>query len=179
MLAFLFHKERGEAMSIFMPDYSFHSALDLTPGFLKEHQLSAVLLDVDNTLAVYGKPEPAPGILEWIQMLKQDGISVIIVSNNTKERVAPFAGQLGLDFICWGCKPLGFGIRKACRKLGVTRRDAAMVGDQILTDIVGGNLQRMTTILVEPFELEQSPLFKIKRRWERRYRERSRARKEG
>ena len=165
-------------MSIFMPDYLLHSVLDVTPEFLKRLDVSAVLLDVDNTLAVYGKPEPALGILEWIQTLEQAGISMIIVSNNTRERVAPFAERLGLDFVCWSCKPLGFGIRRACRRLNVSRKEAAMVGDQILTDVVGGNLQRMTTVLVEPFELEQSLFFKAKRRWERKYRERYRAREE-
>ncbi len=161
-------------MSIFMPDYSLQSALDVTPEFLLGKNLYAVLLDVDNTLAIYGNPEPAEGILEWIQNLKKSGISIMIVSNNTKERVAPFAKLLGLDFVYFSCKPFGLGIRKACKRMGVKPSKAVMIGDQILTDIVGGNLQRMTTILVEPFELEQSLLFRIKRRWERRYRNRSR-----
>lgn len=165
-------------MSIFMPDYLLHSVLDVTPDFLKKLNISAVLLDVDNTLAVYGKPEPAVGVLEWINTLKQADISMMIVSNNTKERVQPFAELLGLDFVCWGCKPLGFGIRRACRRLGVKRKEAAMLGDQILTDVVGGNLQRMTTILFEPFELEQSALFKAKRKWEQKYRRRYREREE-
>ncbi len=165
-------------MSIFMPDYLLHSVLDVTPDFLAGLHCSAVLLDVDNTLAVYGKPEPAAGILEWIQMLRQAGISMIIVSNNTRERVAPFAEKLGLDFVCWSCKPLGFGIRRACRRLNVPRKKAVMIGDQILTDVVGGKLQRMITVLVEPYEMETTAFFKFKRRWERKYRERFQARED-
>ncbi|MGI5895821.1 MAG: YqeG family HAD IIIA-type phosphatase [Oscillospiraceae bacterium] len=156
-------------MSVFMPDYIVSSILDVTPEFLIQKGISVVLLDVDNTLAVYGKPEPANGVPEWIQVMQKAGISMIIVSNNTKQRVAPFAEKLGLPYVCMGCKPLGYGIRKARRKMGAARKSTAMIGDQIMTDVIGGNLQRILTILVEPFELETSRFFRWKRRWEQKY----------
>lgn len=156
-------------MSVFLPDYIIPSILDVTPEFLIQKGIFAVLLDVDNTLAVYGKPEPANGIPEWIHTMQQAGISMTIVSNNTQKRVAPFAEKLGLDYVCMSCKPLGHGIRKARRKMKAARKSTAMIGDQIMTDIIGGNLQRILTILVEPFELETSRFFRWKRRWEQKY----------
>lgn len=145
------------------------SALDVTPEFLNERGIRAVILDVDNTLAVYGKPEPAYGIREWVQMLRQAGISMVIVSNNTAKRVGPFASLLGLDYVCWSCKPLSHGIIRARRRMGAARNETAIVGDQMLTDIAGGNLQRIQTILVEPFEQETGRFFRWKRTWERKH----------
>ena len=64
------------------------------------------------------------------------------------------------------------GIRRACRKLGCSAGEVAIVGDQIFTDVLGGNLAGAMTILVEPFVLEQSRLFKLRRRLEKRHIER-------
>lgn len=164
-------------MSIFDPDYMARSILDITPAFLREKKINAILLDVDNTLAVHGKPEPAPGIIEWLKTMKDAGFAMMIVSNNTRKRVAPFADELDLSYTYWSLKPLPRGIRKACKKLKVRPAETAIIGDQILTDIVGGNLGRLTTILVEPFVKETSLLFRLKRGWERRYIKRYKKRK--
>ena len=155
-------------MPVFRPRYRFGSIMEITPEFMKEHSLKAAVLDVDNTLAVYEQQTPAKGVPEWIDLMKEIGIRCIIVSNNDEERVAPFAEQVGLPFITKAGKPLGSGIRKACAATGTKPSETVMIGDQIFTDILGGNLHGLPTVLVEPFELETSRFFRLKRWLERR-----------
>ena len=76
--------------------------------------------------------------------------------------------KIGLDFFSLGLKPLPFGYLKAVKFLGVKRKQCAIVGDQIFTDILGGNLAGCKTVLVSPVELEDTKLFKIKRGLERK-----------
>ncbi len=93
-------------------------------------------------------------------------MKMMVLSNNTKKRVAPLAKELGLDFISFGCKPLTVGVSRALRKMRLPRKSVALVGDQIFTDIIGGNLRGVGTVLVEPFHLEDKRSFKIKRKLE-------------
>ncbi len=65
------------------------------------------------------------------------------------------------------CKPLTFGLTRACRRYGLKPRQVCLIGDQIFTDIVGGNLKGVLTVLVEPYELEHKWSFRLKRRLER------------
>jgi len=165
-------------MAIFMPDHYFHRILEVTSDFLKSRAIKAILLDVDNTLAVYEKQEPAEGIPEWIREMKDAGFQMMIVSNNSAERVAPFAKRVGVDFMPKSKKPLGVGIIRACRKMNVSRRETAMIGDQILTDILGGNLNGNRTILLDPYEAETARFFRMKRKFEEPFRKRYRRREE-
>lgn len=94
-------------------------------------------------------------------------MKLTILSNNSRERVEPFARKLGLDFVARACKPLPFGMTRAQRLFGLPKKQIAVIGDQIFTDIVGGNWKGMYTILVEPFTLEQGVFFRLKRKLER------------
>ena len=89
-----------------------------------------------------------------------------IVSNNTNKRVAPLAKKLGLPFTANGCKPLTFGISKAIKIMGVPKKQVAVVGDQIFTDVIAGNIKGAVSVLVEPFHMESAWTFKLKRKAE-------------
>ena len=156
-------------MAWFVPDLIIDSVLKIDQKLLQKHKLKALLLDVDNTLTSHGNPEPYDGIIEWIAQMKKLGIMLVIISNNSHTRVKPFAESLGIDFISRGMKPLTIGYTKAMRQLGIKSNETAIVGDQIYTDILGGNIKGMMTILVEPFELEDTFFFKLKRLLERRH----------
>lgn len=124
------------------------------------------ILDLDNTLSMHGSPAAEQGVCEWLEDMRRLGMKLTVLSNNTKKRVEPLAKELGLDFIAFGCKPLTVGISRALRKMRLPKRSVALVGDQIFTDILGGNLKRIPTILVEPFHMEDKVSFKIKRKLE-------------
>lgn len=148
---------------IFKPDIWLKNVLSIDEKFLADNNIDALILDLDNTLSMHGNPAAEQGIPEWLEKMKSLGVKMMVVSNNTEKRVAPLAAKLGLDFISWGGKPLTHGINRALKKLGTERSRTAVVGDQIFTDVMGGNFAKMKTILVEPFHLEKNILFRIKR----------------
>ncbi len=144
----------------------FDSVFDVDLQLIKSYKIKALILDVDNTLTSHGNPVPLDGIADWLNMLKSGGIKLAIVSNNVQKRVKPFADLLDLEYISMACKPLTIGINKACRKLECGRKNTAIIGDQIFTDVLAGNLAGITTFLVTPVKIEETAFFKFKRLFE-------------
>lgn len=152
---------------IFTPTKALDSILDITPDMLREMHITALLLDVDNTLTTHNDPKPLGGLDRWLEDMRAAGIRMMIVSNNHAPRVAPFAKKLGLDFVAEGAKPLPVGFSKAAKKLGVPKSSICAVGDQIFTDILGANLFGIRSIFVFPIEPETSLPFRFKRALEK------------
>ena len=153
-------------MKLFAPEFVFQSVTEITPEFLQKNHIKALVLDVDNTLTTHGNPEPGQGVPEWLELMREAGIPMMIVSNNSRERVQPFAALLKLDFVSRGCKPLTIGMAKACKRFGLLPHEVAIVGDQLFTDILGGKLYGMRSILTEPLQPEEGPFFRLKRKLE-------------
>lgn len=156
-------------MSIFTPNLYLHRITDVTPALLRQHQLRGIILDVDNTLTHHGSQEVTQEVLDWLQTMREAGIQLMIASNNSEKRIRPFAQKLGLDYLSMSCKPLTFAFTRACKQFGLESRETALIGDQLYTDILGGNLKGLFTILVEPFELEHGLVLRAKRKLERRH----------
>ncbi len=148
---------------IFKPKIWIRSVLSIDRDFLEKNGIDALILDLDNTLSLHGDPAAEEGVPEWLDKMRELGVKMRVVSNNTNKRVAPLAEKLGLEFTANGAKPLTTGLNRALKALGTDRKRTAVVGDQIFTDILGGNLAGMPTILVEPFRLEKGLFFRIKR----------------
>ena len=142
------------------------NVLSIDEDFIRKNHLRGLILDLDNTLSMHGSPAAEEGVMEWLEEMRRLGIKMTVLSNNTKKRVEPLAKELGLDYISFACKPLTVGISRALKKMRLPKNSVALVGDQIFTDIIGGNLKRMPTILVEPFHMEDKPSFKLKRKLE-------------
>lgn len=154
-------------MPLFTPRLMIDKMIDLDESFFASIGCKAVLLDVDNTMTTHDNPVPASGVTEWLDRMKMAGIRFIIVSNNNEERVAPFAKLIGVDFVSKGAKPLPKGYREACRRLGVQPEETAAIGDQIFTDMIGGNLLGAYTVLTVPYKYESTFFFKLKRFFEK------------
>lgn len=166
-------------MALFQPTAAVERVTDITPELMRSIKANAVLLDVDNTLAMHGSQIPFPGTVEWAGRMRKSGISIMIMSNNFKERVAPFAALYGLPFISMALKPLPAAYRRAIRKLGAERRKTVAVGDQIFTDVVGANFARVKSILLLPAMEERSLSFRIRRFLEKPIREEIAKKKRG
>ena len=139
---------------------------DITPEQLKAKGVSALLLDVDNTLSTHHGTVLVEGLVDWINNMQQSGIELLILSNSKKRRVDPFAKGLGLDFVALGLKPLPFGFIRALKKLKLKKRKVALAGDQIFTDVLGARLIGLKVFLLEPIKLEDGVSFKIRRYFE-------------
>lgn len=151
---------------LFKPTYWLKSVLAIDEEFLKEHNVNAMVLDMDNTLSMHGDPRAEEGVAEWLDKMRGLGIKMRVVSNNTNKRVAPLAAVLGLEYTANGAKPLPFGVNRAVKAMGADKRGTLVIGDQIFTDVMAGNLAGIRTVLVEPFHLEKTWTFRLKRKLE-------------
>lgn len=152
---------------LFKPTYVFNNVTEITVDFLNKHNIKGLLLDLDNTLTTHNNPVPPQSSLDWLDRMKESGIKMMIVSNNSSERVQPFAKALGLHFVPNGKKPLTFGYTQAIKEMGINKKNIAAVGDQIFTDILGSKLKGIRSLFVFPIEPENSLPFRFKRACEK------------
>ena len=153
-------------MSLFKPDFYLKNIFSVTPEFLKENGIKALLLDADNTLCIYHTDYPVDGVLNWIEYMQRNSIDLHILSNGKQGRLTNFAKNVNLPCFYLSLKPLPFKISKAVKKLGFKKNQVALVGDQMFTDILGGNLARVKTIWLDYIEIEESFSFRFKRKIE-------------
>lgn len=137
---------------------------DISINALKEKNIKALILDVDNTLIDYDR-NMLPGLENWIENVKQNNIKCIIVSNsNKKEKIETVAMKLDIPYIFFATKPLKRGFKKAIKILGIANnKEIAVIGDQIFTDIIGANRLEMFSILVKPINEKDILITKWKR----------------
>ncbi len=141
----------------FRPDYSFDNIFDITPQFLKDLQIKALVADLDNTIADYDTPVPTPEIISWFEKLHSAGIKISIVSNNGRARVEKFCNDLGVVECYWKSgKPSNKTILRAIEKLGCAKENVAMLGDKISTDVLGARFSGIVMIKVRSIK----PLWK-------------------
>ena len=135
---------------ILYPKEYFKNVREIKIDFLRENNIKALILDVDNTLIDYDKNLDKETI-KWAENLKEEGIKLYILSNsNKKEKVKTVAEKLKIGYEYFGKKPLKMGFKKVQEKLQEKSENIGVVGDQIFTDVIGGNRCKMFTILVEP-----------------------------
>lgn len=134
----------------FKPTWMVESIYSITPEQLEKNNIKAVLTDLDNTLIAWNNPEATEESIQWIEMMKDAGVPVIIFSNNSDERVKGVAEYLGLEYIPRGMKPSRRGYRIAQEKLQLPKEQILMVGDQVITDVLGSNRFGVRSVLVKP-----------------------------
>ncbi|MDL2219677.1 YqeG family HAD IIIA-type phosphatase [Ruminococcaceae bacterium OttesenSCG-928-O06] len=154
-------------MSLFVPQYLFRDVTRISPEFLRGHGIQGLVLDVDNTLTGHDSNEVRPDIAAWLQTMRQNGVRLMLASNNTRQRVAPFADKIGLDYISFSCKPSPFWLLAARRRWRLPRRAIALVGDQIFTDLLAGSLYGAQVLLVRPMYENEKPSVRMKRAFEK------------
>lgn len=149
------------------PDIRLDRITELTTSMLHRRGITALILDVDNTLSTHHGQQLLEGLPEWLKLMRDSGINLILLSNSTDKRLRPFAEKIALDYIPVGLKPLPFGYLRAIGRLSAGRNKTAIVGDQLFTDVLGGKIIGITTILLTPILPEASLRFRIKRKTER------------
>ena len=154
--------------SNFIPSEFVRSVFHITPELLLDKGIKAIITDLDNTLVEWDRPDATPKLIEWFASIKAAGIQVTIVSNNNELRVKSFADPLGIPFIFKARKPLGKAFRQALSIMTVKREEVVVIGDQLLTDVFGGNRQKLHTILVIPVAKSDGFVTKFNRMVERR-----------
>lgn len=136
-------------MNIYPKAY-LNKVQDITIQFLIENKIKALILDVDNTLIDYYK-NLSDDVIDWAHSLQGQGIKMYILSNtNKKEKVEKVANSLEIPYKLFARKPSKSGFMKIQKEIKIKPENIGVVGDQIFTDVIGGNRCNMFTILVEP-----------------------------
>lgn len=125
---------------------------DLTPELLKARNIGLLMMDFDNTIVPYTTDVPTEKMAAWLEMMKQSDIRICVVSNSHNSRVPSFCDKYGIPCITHAKKPGTKGIRECLQKFSVPAAEAALVGDQIYTDTIGGNCAGVTSVLVRAID---------------------------
>lgn len=141
---------------------------DVDLGELARRGIRGLILDLDNTLAEYANADVPPRTREWVQEAKARGFRICITSNARPARVKAFAESLGVPGIAYAVKPVRRAFRRALKILGTSPAETAVVGDQLFTDVLGGNRMGMYTVLVNPLSTKELGTTRLMRRLERR-----------
>ncbi len=134
----------------FAPNEYLASAIEVDLQALKARGIEGLIVDLDNTLVPRYEDEPSEELKGWLQEVARAGLRVCIVSNNWTSRVAAIASELGVSIVKGAGKPLAKAFRQGMRILGTRPAETAVIGDQLFTDVLGGNRLGLYTVLVVP-----------------------------
>lgn len=148
---------------ILYPNAYFKKIEDITIQFLKKQNIKLLILDVDNTLIDYHQ-NFAEEVKQWLKNLQGQGMKLYLLSNsNKKEKVKKIADEFGIPYRIFAKKPLKSGFLKVQKQMKEKTENIAVIGDQIFTDVIGGNRCNMYTILVDPINKKEYWYTKWKR----------------
>jgi len=155
-------------VEVFLPKLRVKSVYDIPLDELYAQGIRGLITDLDNTLVGAKAPLATDELVKWLATVKQRGIDVVIVSNNNDSRVGAFAAPLGLPYIHAARKPAQRAFQRALELLKLDASQTLMVGDQLMTDVFGGNRMGLHTVLVAPISpKDEGMMTKVNRRLER------------
>lgn len=149
------------------PNLAVEMLFDIDLDGLARQGIRGVVFDLDNTIIPWDSREMDATIVAWLEDVLARGFKVAIVSNNWRGRVREIANRFGLPFVSRAYKPAKTGFRRALAELGLEPHEAAVVGDQLFTDVLGGNRLGLMTIWVKPLTAHEFIGTRIHRRFER------------
>lgn len=138
-------------MSLVRPWRRERAITDVDVDELAASGVRCVLFDRDNTVVPRDTGVAPADIMDWICRAREAGIALCMVSNNFhSQQVEASAAELGCAVVHHAMKPAPFAVRRALALVGVDASEAVLIGDQVFTDVMAGNLAGVRTILVEP-----------------------------
>ena len=139
-------------LKLLLPKLYLSSAYALPIDDLKRRGIKVLICDVDNTLLPHHQLHMNDKMRLFLSKLKQANIQVVFASNNTATRLEHIAKEANVDTFSFSCKPFPFVFNKIKKEYLVHGHEIAIMGDQLFTDVLGGNLQGSLSILCEPIE---------------------------
>ncbi len=148
-------------LELFRPRRIAPALTDLDPRALSAEGIRGLVIDVDNTLVPYGSATPTEEARRWVAAARASGLALVLVTNNRTRRTRAIAEGLNLP-VAWGLmKPSTSGLRRALAMMETEPAETALVGDQLLTDILAGNRLGLLTILVRPMGRREFPTTRL------------------
>ena len=123
---------------------------------IKTKKIKGIIVDLDNTLIAWGEKEVSQKNIDWVNEAKKLGLKICIVSNTNSKRVAEFAKIFDVPYHSKYFKPFSIAFNNGLKILDTKKSETVVIGDQIFTDIWGGNILKLLTILVVPIVKKDS-----------------------
>ncbi|WP_028611340.1 YqeG family HAD IIIA-type phosphatase [Paenibacillus harenae] len=133
-----------------LPHMRVNTVYEINLDELHSRGVRGIITDLDNTLVGAKEALATPELIQWLDGVRSRGFQVVIVSNNNDSRVGKFASPLNIPYIHAARKPAAKAFRRALKVLGLEAGQTVVIGDQMLTDVLGGNRMGLFTILVTP-----------------------------
>lgn len=155
-------------MNLLQPNLMVESVFAIDLAMLRSKGISGLLVDLDNTIVPWEDSQPSNEFILWVQEAKEQGFSLCLVTNALEKRTNHFAELLAVPAVGRAWKPLRVAFRRGLTKLGLDQGQVAVIGDQMFTDILGGNRMGLFTILVNPLSEKELGTTKLVRKMENR-----------
>ena len=140
-------------LKTFVPDEAVERLSQVDLDALRARGLTVILLDLDNTITPWRSLDVPGDIAEWLERAKRD-FRVCIASNTSKmKRLEALKERLGIEGCGFVSKP--WGMKRTIERLGISGAEAAVIGDQLITDVAGGKLIGAHSILVKPVSRDE------------------------
>lgn len=151
-------------MKIFKPDKYVNSIFKIDLQRVKNLGITTLLIDIDNTIVPMLSSKIKKEVKEWFRFAKRSGFKICLISNSIRIwRAKDIANALDVPLLLFAAKPFPFTFYRALRIVKSKTSEAAVIGDQVFMDILGGNLSKIYTILVKPISKEKMWIRKIMR----------------
>lgn len=135
-------------MRFLLPDQSVPSFDQLDIRSLKEQGIQILFVDIDNTISAYADTACSLSASRFLKRVKAAGIEPVLFTNNTKKHVdTVLAGRPDTDLMTFCLKPSPVALLRALRVRKLHPSQAAVLGDQLFTDMLCGRLAGARTIL--------------------------------
>lgn len=138
-------------MDKFYPKMYQRSIYDINYKKVWKMGIRCLLFDLDNTCVSYKESSASDDVKKLFKKLKKQGFDVIIFSNSPSRRLKKFE-DLGVNYNAFSMKPFTYNFFKILKKYKYDKEEVMIIGDQIFTDIWGGNKVGIYTCLVEPLD---------------------------
>lgn len=145
----------------FIPTKIIKHYRDLDLQWLVDNDKKLLLCDIDNTLVAPDDPVSNDSVKQFINDVKAAGLEVVLISNNTEERVSKFNEDLELKTYPMALKPLKRTYKTIKKDFShLKNHQMISLGDQVMTDVFGSNRSKIDVVLCE--QIVERDLFHTK-----------------
>lgn len=151
----------------FFPDDYRSSIYEIDSKALKDKGIDSIIVDIDNTLSPWGTTTPGEREYGWLCCMRKDGFKVCVLSNSSDSRISRYCSGLDVLYVKNVHKPARTSFLRAMKLLNSRRENTCVIGDEVFTDILGGNSAGLYTILVAPIDKKEFYFTRIMRNIEK------------
>lgn len=135
-------------MPYLLPDQSVSCFEQVDLSALARDGIRILFVDIDNTVSAFDDTACSPAAAAFLLACRKHGIEPVLFTNNTKAHaLRVMAGRPEGELLTFCLKPMPFSILRILLLRQLKPHQAAVLGDQLFTDILAGRLAGVRTIL--------------------------------